>query len=107
MCELPAEQSHHVARVLRLSTGDGLILFDGRGNEYDATIERLGKTKVTLTTGGARQVDRESPLGVTLAQGISTGERMDYTVHKAVELGVTAVQTLTTERSVGSPGPPP
>jgi len=76
------------------------ILFDGRGNEYDAAVERLGKTKVTLTTGEARQVDRESPLDVTLAQGISTGERMDYTVQKAVELGVNAVQPLTTERSV-------
>lgn len=100
VCELPPKQSHHIGRVLRLATGDALILFDGRGNEYDATIERLGKARVTLTTGDARQVDRESPLDVTLAQGISTGERMDYTVQKAVELGVSAVQPLTTERSV-------
>jgi 16S rRNA (uracil1498-N3)-methyltransferase len=100
VCELPPEQSHHIGRVLRLAAGDGLILFDGRGNEYDATIERLGKTNVTLTTSEARQVDRESPLEVTLAQGISAGERMDYTVQKAVELGVKAIQPLTTERSV-------
>jgi len=100
VCELPPEQSHHIGRVLRLAAGDALILFDGRGNEYDAAIERLGKTNVTLTTSEARQVDRESPLDVTLAQGISTGERMDYTVQKAVELGVKAIQPLTTERSV-------
>ena len=100
VCELPPEQSHHIGRVLRLAAGDALILFDGRGNEYDATIERLGKTNVTLTTSEARQVDRESPLDVTLAQGISAGERMDYTVQKAVELGVNVIQPLTTERSV-------
>src|SRR5690348_140513 len=94
VCELPPEQSHHIGRVLRLAAGDGLILFDGRGKEYDATIARLGKTNVTLTTSEARQVDRESPLDVTLAQGISAGERMDYTVQKAVELGVNAIQPL-------------
>jgi 16S rRNA (uracil1498-N3)-methyltransferase len=100
VCHLSAEQSHHIARVLRLAPGDALVLFDGRGCEYDATIERLTKSTVTLRTGEARQVDRESPLDVTLAQGISTGERMDYTVQKAVELGVRAIQPLTTERTV-------
>jgi 16S rRNA (uracil1498-N3)-methyltransferase len=100
VCELPPEASHHLARVLRLAAGDALILFDGRGHEYCATIERLTKSTVTLRTGEAKEIDRESPLAVLLAQGISTGERMDYTVQKAVELGVHAIQPLTTERTV-------
>jgi 16S rRNA (uracil1498-N3)-methyltransferase len=97
---LPPEQSHHIAHVLRLTIGDAVTAFDGRGNEYAATIERLSKSSVTLQMGEAMAVDRESPLEVTLAQGISSGERMDYTVQKAVELGVHAIQPLTTERSV-------
>ena len=99
-CELPPEQSHHVGRVLRLTEGDALTAFDGRGNEYDATIARVTKTAITLRMGNPRSVDRESPLRVLLAQGISSGERMDYTVQKAVELGVAAIQPIATERSV-------
>lgn len=100
VCVAPPEQAHHVAHVLRLAAGDAVVIFDGRGLEYAATIERIGKSGVTLRVGEPREVDRESPLTVTLAQGISSGERMDYTVQKAVELGVGAIQPLATERSV-------
>lgn len=100
VCELPPEQSHHAAHVLRLAAGDAVIAFDGRGNEYAATVERISRGGVSLVLGEPRAVDRESPLHVTLAQGISSGERMDYTIQKAVELGVAAVQPLATERSV-------
>src|SRR5215212_9566566 len=100
VCELPPEQSHHAAHVLRLAAGDSVIAFDGRGNEYAATVERISRGGVSLVLGEPRAVDRESPLHVTLAQGISSGERMDYTIQKAVELGVAAIQPLTTERSV-------
>jgi 16S rRNA (uracil1498-N3)-methyltransferase len=99
-CALPPEQSHHVSRVLRLTEGDALSLFDGHGNEYQATIERISKSAVTVRMGEPKAVDRESPLHVVLAQGISSGERMDYTVQKAVELGVAAIQPLTMERTV-------
>jgi 16S rRNA (uracil1498-N3)-methyltransferase len=100
LCDLPPGESHHVAHVLRLTPGDALVAFDGRGNEYDAVIDRLSKSAVTLRMGDAKAVDRESSLQVTLAQGISSGERMDYTVQKAVELGVYAIQPVVTERSV-------
>ena len=100
VCMAPPEQAHHVAHVLRLAVGDAVVVFDGRGIEYSATIERIGKSGVTLRVGEPREVDRESRLAITLAQGISSGERMDYTVQKAVELGVGAIQPLTTERSV-------
>ncbi len=93
-------EAHRVAHVLRLAAGDAVVVFDGRGREYPAVIERIGKSGVTVKAGEASIVDRESPLAVTLAQGISSGERMDYTVQKAVELGVHAIQPLATERSV-------
>jgi 16S rRNA (uracil1498-N3)-methyltransferase len=98
--DAPADQAHHVAHVLRLSAGDALTVFDGRGHEYAARIERVGKSGVTLRLGEASAVDRESPLAVALAQGISSGERMDYTVQKAVELGVRSIQPLAMERSI-------
>jgi 16S rRNA (uracil1498-N3)-methyltransferase len=100
VCLLPPEQSHHLSHVLRLAAGDAVTVFDGRGSEYEATISRISKSGVTLNVGVPRAVDRESPLNVTLAQGISSGDRMDYTVQKAVELGIAAIQPLGTERSV-------
>jgi 16S rRNA (uracil1498-N3)-methyltransferase len=92
--------ARHVAKVLRLGPGAALILFDGGGGDYPATITDLNKRQVIVETGAERIVDRESPLHITLAQGISKGERMDYTIQKAVELGITRIAPITTERSV-------
>jgi 16S rRNA (uracil1498-N3)-methyltransferase len=88
--------AHHLARVLRLREGDALTLFNGRGGEWQA--EFLGKRRVRLL--GFSDVERESPLRVTLVQGVSSGERMDYTIQKAVELGVAAIQPLITKKGV-------
>jgi 16S rRNA (uracil1498-N3)-methyltransferase len=88
--------AHHLARVLRLREGDALTLFDGRGGEWEA--EYLGRRRVRLKSFSA--VERESPLQVTLVQGVSSGDRMDFTVQKAVELGVSAIQPLLTRRGV-------
>lgn len=99
-CLLASEQAHHVARVLRLQPGDTLTLFDGNGIEYAAVIAHITKSGVTLNVGEPRRIDRESPLAVTLAQGISSGERMDYTVQKAVELGVAGIQPVESSRGV-------
>ncbi len=99
-CALPAERAHHVTRVLRLAAGDALTLFDGNGTEYAAVIARVSKTGVMLNVGERMSVDRESPLRVLLAQAISSGERMDYTVQKAVELGIARIQPLESGRSV-------
>lgn len=98
--DAPADQAHHVAHVLRLGQGDALTVFDGRGLEYPAVIERIAKSTVTVRVSDPAEVSRESPLAVSLAQGISSGERMDYTVQKAVELGVRSIQPLSVERSV-------
>jgi 16S rRNA (uracil1498-N3)-methyltransferase len=80
--------ANHIARVLRLGAGDALTLFDGRGGEYAARIELLRKDAVEVAIGEHVAVERESPLAVTLAQGISRGERMDWVMQKATELGV-------------------
>jgi len=99
-CTLGAPQSHHLSGVLRLKACDALVLFDGAGGEYPATILRLGKRGVTVAVQERRIVSRESPLAVTLAQAVASGERMDYTIQKAVELGVAAIQPLAASRSV-------
>ena len=87
---------HHLSRVLRLREGDSLIVFNGRGGEWEA--EFLGKRRVRLRAFS--DIERESPLQITLVQGVSSGERMDYTIQKAVELGVVAIQPLMTKRGV-------
>lgn len=100
VCALAPDQAHHVARVLRLAVGAAVVLFDGCGSEQSAVITQIAKARVTLQVGAARAVDRESPLAVMLAQGISGGERMDFTIQKAVELGVAAIRPLASHRSV-------
>jgi 16S rRNA (uracil1498-N3)-methyltransferase len=92
--------ARHVARVLRLGPGAPLRLFDGRGGEYAATIVESDKREVNVAVGNFTEVEVESTLSLTLAQGISKGERMDFTIQKAVELGVQRIVPLQTERSV-------
>lgn len=92
--------ANHIARVLRLGVGDALTLFDGQGGEYAARIEALKKDAVVVDVGAHAAIERESPLEVTLAQGVSRGERMDWVMQKATELGVRRIVPLLTERSM-------
>jgi 16S rRNA (uracil1498-N3)-methyltransferase len=92
--------ANHMVRVLRLGVGAALTLFDGTGGEYAARIESLRKDAVLVDVGAYAAVERESPLDVTLAQGISRGERMDWVIQKATELGVRRIVPLITQRSV-------
>ena len=96
---LPEQAGEHVARVLRLERGHPLILFNGDGHEYDATLATLAKRAVTAEVIGVREVDRESPLRLTLAQGIARGEKMDWILQKATELGVSRIVPVVTERT--------
>lgn len=100
MWALPSDAGKHVARVLRLKAGDALNVFDGLGAEYSAIVESVRGTEVSVCVGERLNEIRESPLSVTLAQGLSRGARMDYAIQKAVELGVTTIQPLATQRSV-------
>lgn len=97
---LPPGPARHAARSLRLDVDDTVILFNGQGGEYTARIERIQKDEVAVSVIGFAAIECESRLRVMLAQGISSGERMDYTLQKAVELGVTAIQPIAARRSV-------
>ena len=97
---LPQPQAHHATRVLRLKAGDAVTLFNGGGAEYGAMVTRVAGDAVIVKVGDARDCARESPLEIVLGQALSSGERMDYTVQKAVELGVAAIHPLAAARSV-------
>lgn len=96
---LPAQAGEHVARVLRLAAGAPLTLFNGDGLDYPSTIQAVGKREVIVRVEAATPLDNESPLPLTLAQGVARGEKMDLIVQKATELGVTRIVPLLTERS--------
>lgn len=97
---LPDGSAHHAARVLRMQAGDEVTLFNGDGYNFGGEILRLTKSEVVVKIDDAVMVERESPLKITLAQAISSGDRMDFTLQKAVELGITAIQPIAAERSV-------
>jgi len=98
--DLPEPVARHAVRVLRLPPGAAVVLFDGRGGEYDARIERIERGRVVAALGAWRDVERESGLAVTLIQAVQAGEKMDYTVQKAVELGVSHIVPVDSRRSV-------
>jgi 16S rRNA (uracil1498-N3)-methyltransferase len=97
---LPADTAHHAIRTLRLGVGDPIVLFDGLGGEYEANICRIDRETVIARTGPFVDRSAETPVKLVLAQGISSGERMDFTIQKAVELGISVIEPLSTERSV-------
>lgn len=91
---------NHAVRALRMVEGDKADLFNGDGHDYEATLIRVKKNEVIAKVIGSTMVENEPPLEITLLQGISSGDRMDFTIQKAVELGVKKIQPITTERSV-------
>lgn len=97
---IDGDAANHIARVLRLAPGAALIVFDGSGGEYAARIEAVRKGAVVVAVEERLAAERESALCLTLAQGVSRGERMDWVVQKATELGVTRIIPVLTERTV-------
>ena len=96
---LPEAACAHLVRVLRLQAGDACVLFNGDGHDYDARITSTSKRDVNVEVLAARPVQNESPLRITLLQGIARGEKMDWILQKATELGVSWVLPVTSERS--------
>ena len=96
---LPEDAAAHLVRVLRLQPGDACVLFNGDGHDYEARIVAAGKREARADVLSARRVDNEAPLRVTLLQGIARGEKMDWILQKATELGVARIVPANSERS--------
>lgn len=90
----------HAVKVMRLKVGDTLHLFCGDGFDYQCALTSIEKKSAWVTVLGRTLISNESPLKIRLLQGISSGDRMDLTIQKAVELGVTDIYPINTERSV-------
>jgi 16S rRNA (uracil1498-N3)-methyltransferase len=98
--DLPPDTAAHLVRVLRARAGDELILFNGDGREFNGAIEAVRGSRVAASVGDGRPMDRESPLSITLVQCIPRGDRMDFIVQKATELGVARIVPVLSQRSV-------
>ncbi|AJO81180.1 16S rRNA (uracil(1498)-N(3))-methyltransferase [Pseudomonas sp. MRSN 12121] len=96
--ELPEAQAHYIGRVLRMAEGDALQLFDGSGHEFRGTLLEVGKKRVVVRLDESFAGQVESPLQIHLGQGLSRGERMDWAIQKATELGVNDITPIFSER---------
>ncbi|NWL76271.1 16S rRNA (uracil(1498)-N(3))-methyltransferase [Pseudomonas taiwanensis] len=96
--ELPEAQAHYIGRVLRHAAGDAVQLFDGSGQEYLGELIEVGKKAVRVELRESFAGMAESPLRIHLGQGLSRGERMDWAIQKATELGVAEISPIVSER---------
>ena len=97
---LPETTFRHAIQVLRLSVGESLILFNGAGGDYVAELSSVTKKAAIVQVQSFSPIANESPVAITLAQAIIKPDKMDFALQKAVELGVTTIQPLITQRSV-------
>ncbi len=103
---LDPEEAHHVARVLRLKAGDALAVFDGKGGEWEATIETCSREGVTVVVGAPREGDVEPRLRVVVFQALTRPEKLEWVLQKGTELGVSAFRLVASDR-VEAPPPSP
>ena len=96
--QLASDALHHCANVLRLKAGASIVLFNGNGKEYACELVDVQKRQVTVLVETELGIDPQSPLVVHLAQGVSKGDRMEWVLQKATELGVTEITPIITER---------
>lgn len=97
---LSAAASQHVGRVLRMNVGDIITLFNGNNFEYQSKIVTINKREISVIIETSMYLSRESNLTINLAQGISKGDKMDFVIQKAIELGVTNIIPILSERCV-------
>lgn len=97
--QLPDDVAVHLGRVLRLQPGDACVLFNGDGFDYEGSVETMDRRAGTVRITGRQAASRESPLAVTLIQGIARGDKMDWILQKATELGVTGIIPVQSQRS--------
>lgn len=98
--QLSESAAAHATRALRLNIGDNAIIFNGDGVDYGCELVSIQKNVVLATIFEATPIHNESPLNIILLQAISSGDRMDFTIQKAVELGVKHIQPVSSQRSV-------
>lgn len=98
--QLSESAAAHASKALRLEVGDHAVLFNGDGFDYHCILTIVKKNAVSAQVLSARKIETESPLNITLLQAISSGDRMDFTIQKAVELGVKHIQPISSQRSV-------
>ncbi|MCD6056386.1 MAG: uncharacterized protein K0R12_1348 [Gammaproteobacteria bacterium] len=94
---LTENASRHIVSVLRLKAGDPFCLFNGDGNEYHVVLQIPDKRRAVVEITAIENINRESPFAITLAHGVARGEKMDFIIQKAVELGVKRFVPLLTE----------
>lgn len=97
---LSGSEAHHLLHVMRAQPGLEIVLFDGRGGEYEAVVAQCNRSTVDVALGNRRNIERELPFELTLAVALPKGERQKWIVEKSVELGVTRLVPLQTQRSV-------
>ena len=97
---LTGQLAHRLLRVLRMQVGDAVILFDPQGSEWRATITAIDHDAVALRLDEPLCADREHPIDLWLFQGLAKGEKMDFIVQKATELGVASIVPMLTRRTV-------
>lgn len=102
MLKIEGDEVKHIRKVLRLKTGDGIVVFDGLGKELEGTIVEERLSSVVIRIQNIFSSERDSPLEVTLAQSLLKGEKMDYLIQKATELGVKEIIPFFSSRSVPS-----
>ncbi len=101
--QLDGPESHHLIHVMRAKVDDQVVLFDGTGDEFQASIEQVGRKQLVLRIVSRQTVDRELPFSLTLVVALPRGDRQEWLVQKAVELGVARLVPWQTQRSVARP----
>lgn len=97
---ITGDEFHHLKKVLRLSVGEDIIIFDGKGNDFIAKVETISAKETAASIQKRLDVSGESKIKIVLAQGIAKGEKMDFIIQKATELGVAEIIPFTTSRTV-------
>ena len=98
--DLDPDASHHLSKVLRVRPGEPLTLFDGKGHEAQAVVTSVNKDLVQVMASAPVAINRESPVEITVVQSLCTGDKMDWVIQKATELGAARIVPLSAHRSV-------
>jgi 16S rRNA (uracil1498-N3)-methyltransferase len=100
---LEGPEAHHLIHVMRVKRGDSVVLFDGSGVEFSASVDKIGRSEIELKILSGEEIDRELPFAITLGVALPKGDRQKWLIEKAIELGVAEMVPLITDRTVSQP----